>query len=304
MKAIRNKKQLFEEGQRLEKSGELEDAAAAYRKIVAADPGDQDVLTRLLVVYRRLKKYREELEVVDAALAGIAWQDKALQRKWIEAHPGAARLGKAVLRKLGSEDVSGYGTDPMVKKLERRREALVKKVGGGKRVRPAAAHAAVRKQVVERRREAAEARKEEAKAKKEEAKARRDAAAARKKEAAEQRRKEAEERNAERQARKEADEKSKPSLFVVSLRYLVSLVRIDALLPRHVAFLNKHYAKGEFLVSGRQEPRTGGIIIARGKNREVIEKIMRQDPFVKGGLASVDILEFKPSKTGKGVKGM
>ena len=29
----------------------------------------------------------------------------------------------------------------------------------------------------------------------------------------------------------------------------------------HVAFLNKHYASGRFVVSGRKVPREGGIII-------------------------------------------
>ena len=52
---------------------------------------------------------------------------------------------------------------------------------------------------------------------------------------------------------------------------------------------------GDFVVAGRQVPRTGGIIIARGKNRGAIERIMKQDPFLKGRLASLDIVEFTPS---------
>ncbi|MBS1605404.1 MAG: hypothetical protein JST42_22260 [Bacteroidetes bacterium] len=92
-------------------------------------------------------------------------------------------------------------------------------------------------------------------------------------------------------------------MFVVSLRYLVPLAKIDAMMEKHVAFLDKHFAAGDFLVSGRKVPRTGGIIIARGKDRAAVERIMKQDPFRKGKLASVDIVEFVASKMGKKLKG-
>ena len=99
--------------------------------------------------------------------------------------------------------------------------------------------------------------------------------------------------------RPEKEAKAHPSLFIVSLRYLVPLERIDAAMKDHVAFLDKHFAKKEFLVAGRLVPRTGGIILARAKNREAVEKIMKQDPFVKRKLASVDIVEFVASKMDK-----
>jgi uncharacterized protein YciI len=64
----------------------------------------------------------------------------------------------------------------------------------------------------------------------------------------------------------------------------------------HVAFLKKYYAAGNFLVSGRQVPRTGGIIIALADSREQIESIMAEDPFCKHGLADVRIIEFRASQ--------
>ncbi|MBS1665260.1 MAG: hypothetical protein JST68_29715 [Bacteroidetes bacterium] len=74
------------------------------------------------------------------------------------------------------------------------------------------------------------------------------------------------------------------------------------MLEKHTVYLDKHIAAGDFLMAGRQEPRTGGIIIARGKNLAAIERITRTDPFVKGGLASVDIVEFKGSRVADGMK--
>lgn len=86
------------------------------------------------------------------------------------------------------------------------------------------------------------------------------------------------------------------SLFVVELLYKVPLEQIDSNMKAHVAFLNKYYAAGNFLVSGRKIPRDGGIIIAAGKSREAVEAIMREDPFCAHGLADVRVVEFRASQ--------
>jgi uncharacterized protein YciI len=50
-------------------------------------------------------------------------------------------------------------------------------------------------------------------------------------------------------------------VFVIELLYKAPLAQIDANMTAHVAFLNKYYAAGNFLVSGRKIPRDGGIIV-------------------------------------------
>lgn len=86
------------------------------------------------------------------------------------------------------------------------------------------------------------------------------------------------------------------ALFVVELIYKVPLQKIDAAMSAHVRFLDKYYASGHFLVSGRKIPRDGGIILARGKDREEIEAIMSEDPFCAKGLADVRIIQFRASQ--------
>ena len=85
-------------------------------------------------------------------------------------------------------------------------------------------------------------------------------------------------------------------MFVVELTYKADLSRIDAQMRAHVAFLKKYYDAGNFLISGRQIPRTGGIIIAVGESRERIEAVMQEDPFVKHGLADARVIEFRASQ--------
>jgi len=85
-------------------------------------------------------------------------------------------------------------------------------------------------------------------------------------------------------------------MFVIELIYKAPLEDIDARMAAHVAFLKKHYAAGNFLVSGRKIPRDGGVILAVAKSREEMDAIIRRDPFVKEGLADFRIIEFRASQ--------
>ena len=64
----------------------------------------------------------------------------------------------------------------------------------------------------------------------------------------------------------------------------------------HVKFLDTYYASGNFVISGRKLPRTGGIILATGTTKKAIEKIMKLDPFYVRGLATFSIIEFNASQ--------
>ncbi|HUP38892.1 MAG TPA: YciI family protein [Vicinamibacterales bacterium] len=85
-------------------------------------------------------------------------------------------------------------------------------------------------------------------------------------------------------------------MFVIELVYKTELTKIDAHMAAHVKFLKKYYASGHFVVSGRKIPRDGGIILAVGRSREEIDKIVSEDPFHTHGLADFRIIEFRASQ--------
>ena len=64
----------------------------------------------------------------------------------------------------------------------------------------------------------------------------------------------------------------------------------------HLDFLETYYKSGKFIVSGRQTPPEGGIIIANNVTKEELESILKEDPFYKNELADFKILEFTPAK--------
>ena len=90
-------------------------------------------------------------------------------------------------------------------------------------------------------------------------------------------------------------------MFVLLLTYVKPLAEVDALMREHVAWLDEHYDAGRFLVSGRQIPRTGGVILARGDDREEIETLAASDPFVSGGVATCDVIQFRASQHAAGL---
>jgi uncharacterized protein YciI len=86
------------------------------------------------------------------------------------------------------------------------------------------------------------------------------------------------------------------AVFVLLLTYVRPLAEVDAIMREHVAWLNDHYDAGRFLVSGRRIPRTGGVIVARGEDRAEIEAVAATDPFVRGGVATCEVVEFRASQ--------
>ena len=72
---------------------------------------------------------------------------------------------------------------------------------------------------------------------------------------------------------------------------------MEQYLPNHIEYLEKQYALGNFIISGRKIPRTGGIILSTIDNKDTLWDIIHQDPFYIYKVASYDLIEFVASKT-------
>ncbi len=323
----------MESARELEKDGGLADAGVIYEKILKKDPGSEPAIERLLILYRKLKDYRRELSVLDGAIAEVRRRQKAVREQWIQSHPQAASAGRSMFRQLekGGTAIMGSDDDPTVQRWIKRRELVAGRISG-KKGQGGKGTPRQEKEALAAKKKAAEGDRQRPARPKKEEKERKAAGGAGKDAEKEKRRAGMEKRKAEQVRRKAEKEKRKgeqqrkaeiekkkaekaremtdaerqkleagrrPSLFVVILRYLVPLEEIDAAMKQHILYLDKHFAARDFLVSGRQVPRAGGIILARGKNRAAVEKIIKQDPFLKRGLASADIIEFSISQAGK-----
>jgi len=92
---------------------------------------------------------------------------------------------------------------------------------------------------------------------------------------------------------------SDSNIFIIDLEYCVPLTQVEPLIPAHITFLEKYYERGVFLASGAKVPREGGVILAISKSKEVVQNLIKQDPFYVAGVAKYSITEFTPSNKAK-----
>lgn len=85
-------------------------------------------------------------------------------------------------------------------------------------------------------------------------------------------------------------------MFVILVTYKKPLKFVDEHLAEHADFLEQGYQKNYFIVSGRKNPRTGGVIFSQLNDRNHIENIIKQDPFHIHEIADYEIIEFIPGK--------
>ncbi|WP_444944454.1 YciI family protein [Microbulbifer sp. ZKSA006] len=86
-------------------------------------------------------------------------------------------------------------------------------------------------------------------------------------------------------------------MYIVSLTYTAHLDKIEKHLNEHILYLDNQYKLGNFIISGRKVPRTGGVIIATVTSRSELDKILSLDPFYRENLAEYDITQIVPTKT-------
>jgi uncharacterized protein YciI len=85
-------------------------------------------------------------------------------------------------------------------------------------------------------------------------------------------------------------------MFIILLNYKKPLEIIDKYIAEHAALLEEGYQKNYFIVSGRKNPRTGGVIFSQLNDRKQLEDFIKRDPFYIHEIADYEIIEFIPGK--------
>jgi uncharacterized protein YciI len=81
-------------------------------------------------------------------------------------------------------------------------------------------------------------------------------------------------------------------MFVLISRFQQPLEEINRFLAPHSEWVQRHYASGRFLVSGRREPWVGGVIIARATSEEEMQEILAADPLQQLALVAYEVIAF------------
>jgi uncharacterized protein YciI len=85
-------------------------------------------------------------------------------------------------------------------------------------------------------------------------------------------------------------------MFVVILKYKVSLDEVLKARPAHIEFLDKFYKNNKIIISGRKYSDDGGVIVINSNTNDEVDKIMKQDPFIRNNIASYELIGFNATK--------
>lgn len=91
-------------------------------------------------------------------------------------------------------------------------------------------------------------------------------------------------------------------VFVLLARYTKPAAEVDLLLDAHRAWITRHQEAGRILMTARQVPLTGGLILARGESIEEVSQMISEDPFHASGAAEYEVLEFEPVRVTAGME--
>ena len=85
-------------------------------------------------------------------------------------------------------------------------------------------------------------------------------------------------------------------MFIIDIHYKKPIEVIEQFLVAHREFLEEGYKKNYFVASGPKNPRTGGIIVSQLKDKNELESILKNDPFLLNDIAEYHFIEFNPVK--------
>jgi uncharacterized protein YciI len=88
-----------------------------------------------------------------------------------------------------------------------------------------------------------------------------------------------------------ADEVKKA--FIVILKYLADLEKVEIYQDAHYRFLRTMYKDLTLIASGEQVPNTGMILLLKAHSRQEIEDRLKEDPMLKHQIADHEIYEFE-----------
>lgn len=92
------------------------------------------------------------------------------------------------------------------------------------------------------------------------------------------------------------------SVFVLLARYTRPADEVDRWLDDHKAWITRHQEAGRILMTARQVPLVGGMILAEGEDVDEMRRMVAEDPFAVAGVSEYEILEFQPARVTEGME--
>lgn len=86
-------------------------------------------------------------------------------------------------------------------------------------------------------------------------------------------------------------------MFVLIATYTKPAEEVDQHIEAHKAWIVRNFEAGHFLLTARQVPLVGGLILATGDSEAQMRELIAEDPFFTSGSAEYEVLEFDPVRS-------
>ncbi len=115
--------EIFDKAKEAESEGNLEDAAALYERLVKENNSDEFVFDRLMIIYRKLKLYKDELRIINKGIKVFEDIHKKPVARKSEKQQRLTTLSNAFMKSAGLKDKKGnlvYIPEPLSRWMKRK----------------------------------------------------------------------------------------------------------------------------------------------------------------------------------------
>ena len=107
LQLIRTTKEIISKAREAETNNDPEKAAELYEKAIKANKSDEDPYDRLMVIYRNLKRYKDELRVINAGIKFYENLYKKKSEKLLGKNKKLFQMSSALAKTTGLADKKG-----------------------------------------------------------------------------------------------------------------------------------------------------------------------------------------------------
>lgn len=130
MNTVTSYKDLITKAEEAENNKQLNEAIKLYHGAMKVEPSYELPYDRLMVIYRKQKRYKEELKVINEGIRFFSEQHENKQKEMIGSNKKITQLSNALMKSVGLKDKKGkniYYPEP-VPKWQKRKQMVEKKL--------------------------------------------------------------------------------------------------------------------------------------------------------------------------------
>ena len=124
-------RELIEEAREAEQNNELEKAAKWYERAIKMEPHEEQPYNRLMIIYRKLKRYEDELRIIKKGIEAFQEVYQKKSERLLGKNQSVTRLSNALAKSLGQKGKkteAQYYPEPIPKWIKRQ-TVVEKKLG-------------------------------------------------------------------------------------------------------------------------------------------------------------------------------